>query len=63
MEAEKIKGATERMQDDKKVPPDSELAKAVERAKGAAGDVKDTVKSTKSAKIAQGDEGRSANGE
>jgi hypothetical protein len=63
MEAEKIKGAAERMKDDKKVPLDSELAKAVEQAKGAAADVKDTVKSTKSAKIAQGDEGRSANGD
>jgi hypothetical protein len=67
METEQIKSAADRMKDDKKLPADSKFAKAVEQAKGAArsavGDVKDTVKSTKSAKIAQGDEGRSANGE
>jgi len=66
METEQIKSAADRMKDDKKLPPESKLAKTVEQAKGAAsavGDFKDTVKSTKSAKIAQGDEGRSANDE
>ena len=33
METETIKDAAERMKDDKKLPPDSELSKAVEQAK------------------------------
>jgi hypothetical protein len=65
METEQIKSAAERMKDDKKLPSDSELQKAVEQAKTAdgteeaarqaVGDVKVAVP-----KIVQGDEGRSA---
>lgn len=33
MEVEQLKIAADRMKDDKKLPPDSKLAKAVERAK------------------------------
>jgi hypothetical protein len=64
METEQIKGAADRMKDDQKLPPDSELGKAVKEAKEAghtaAGDVKVAVKVPK---IVQGDEGRVANGE
>jgi hypothetical protein len=70
METEQIKSAAERMKDDKKLPAESELQKAVEQAKAAdeteeaarqaVGDVKVAVKIPK---IVQGDEGRSANGE
>jgi hypothetical protein len=33
LETEKIKGAAKRMKDDKKLPPNSELSKVVEKAK------------------------------
>jgi len=33
LETEQIKTAADRMKDDKKLPPDSELGKAVEQAK------------------------------
>jgi hypothetical protein len=37
METEQIKSAADRMKDDKKLPADSKLAKAVEQAKAADG--------------------------
>jgi len=37
MEMEQIKSAADRMKDDKKLPPDSKLAKTVEQAKAVAG--------------------------
>jgi hypothetical protein len=37
MDNEPIKGAPDRMTDDKKLPADSEMEKAVERAKAADG--------------------------
>jgi hypothetical protein len=37
MENEPIKSAAERMKDDKKLPPNSEMEKAIERAKATDG--------------------------
>ena len=51
--------AATRMKGKQKLPSDSKMEKAVERAKTADGDTKGTVKS---AKIAQGDEGPIADG-
>jgi uncharacterized protein YjbJ (UPF0337 family) len=62
--ADKAKGAVEdtagKITGDTKLQAEGKLDKAKGAARGAVGNVKDTVKS---GKIAQGDEGRSANGE